>query len=674
MAFILKLTIITLCMLSTAYAAKVRMSGMSKELTTKMETLVKPRLVYINKRDATEWRADDAAFFLHQLLIKEGYSDCKVNWELPGNNEIILRTNLGTRYLLGTISSVSKKPLDQKLVDEYFAELITTGTFIKRENAPYLEDYPNKGAQNIANHLKSIGYWDAKVNVDSIKKQPTGLVDIQLNIQRGTLHKILQPAFKGVNSEHLALIQQQIAPYIQLPATTENISALNNTIHEYFRNAGYQFATLNISSQQINGIMLNFDIDTGNIYKIRKINVSGHERTSRSRFNRYTRSLDKEVYKEDAVNEITKQLLLTGAFESVRIIPQKIDDTTLDLNIEVKEAKPNFIRAYTGLASFDGFILGASYTNQNFLDKLQRFSVRSEISSRGLLGDISLTEPFFGGIPLQQTTRIYALQRDFEGYDKSVTGAELSFKWHIGDHLTSNLYGTVELVNLEASSLTAAELGLGDSDDSESQPQGDYFNARIGFEQTLDLRNDPVLPTSGFHAKGLFEYGTINGDASNSYLRTNLNTSYRYIIDKSDNKRIALRFNTGAIFPSDSNDLPIDLRLFSGGSKSIRSFGERELGPLSSSGDPLGGEAFWNFTAEYIHPFNDLISVVGFYDTGDLFSDAEDFSFSDPNHSIGLGLRLDLPIGPVKLEYGYNLNRKSGEPSGAVHFSIGAQF
>ena len=639
------------------------MSGMSTELTSKMKTLINPRLVFINKRDASEWRADDAAFFLHQLLIKEGYSDCKVNWELPGNNEILLRVNLGTRYLLGKISSVNKSPQDQKLINEYFAKLITTGIFINKESPPYLEDYPSKGAENMANHLKSIGYWNAKVNVVSIKKQSTGLVDIQLNIQRGLLHKILQPTFKGINPEHLALIQKKISPYIQLPATTENISALNNTIHEYFRDAGYQFATLNISSQQIDGIILNFDIDTGNIYKIRKIHVSGHERTSRSRFNRYTRSLNKEVYREDEVNEITKQLLLTGAFESVRIIPQKIDNTTLDLSIEVKEAKPNFIRAYTGLASFDGFTLGASYTNQNFLNKLQRFTVRSEVSSRGLLGEVSLTEPFFAGIPLEQTTRLYALQRDFDGYDKAVTGAELSFKWNIGDHLTSNFYGAVELVNLEASSLTAAELG----------PE-DYLNTRIGFEQTLDLRNDPVLPTAGFHAKGLFEYGTINGDASNSYFRTNLNTSYRYIFDKSNNKRIALRFNTGAIFPSDANDLPVDLRLFSGGSKSIRSFGERELGPLSTSGDPLGGEAFWNFTAEYIHPFNDLISVVGFYDTGDLFSDAADFSFSDPNHSIGLGVRLDLPIGPVRLEDGYNFNRQAGEPSGALHFSIGAQF
>lgn len=660
---ILTYTITVLSMLSIASAATVRMSGMDEDLTAKMKILVKPRLEYINKRTATEWRADDAAFFLHQLLTKEGYSECKVDWELPGNDVIQLKTNLGTRYLLGNISSVSDDPLAENIIDEYFSELITSGSFIRRKNAPYLKNYPAKGAENIANHLKSIGYWDAKVSIISVTKKPTGLVDIKLNIQRGNIHKILPPTFQGVTQEHLAAMGTQISKYIGTPATTKNISALNNTIDEYFRNAGYQFATLNISSKQTTGIALNFDINTGNIYKIRKVHVTGNERTSKSRFNRYARALDKKVYKESEADEIIKQLLLTGAFESVRIIPEKLNDTELDLQIIVKEAKPNYIRAYTGFASFDGFTLGSSYTNQNFLNKLQRFNVRSEISSRGLLGEISLTEPFFGGVALKHTTRLYALQRDFDGYDKSITGAEASFKWEPDDALTSYLYGAVELVSLDASGLTPAELG----------PE-DYLNLKFGFEQTIDLRNDPILPTAGFHARGLLEYGTISGDASNSYFRTNLNSSYRFIIDKNNNRRIALRFNTGAIFPSDASDFPIDLRNFSGGAKSVRSFGERELGPLSASNDPLGGEAYWNLSAEYIHPFNDLIAVVGFYDTGAVFAEAEDYNFSDATHGIGLGLRLDLPVGPVKLEYGYNLNQKPGEASGAFHFSIGAQF
>ena len=79
--FILTFSLTILSLLSTlsiTYAAKVRMTGMDEDLTGRMALLIEPRLEYIKKRSATEWRADDAAFFLYQLLVKEGYADSKV--------------------------------------------------------------------------------------------------------------------------------------------------------------------------------------------------------------------------------------------------------------------------------------------------------------------------------------------------------------------------------------------------------------------------------------------------------------------------------------------------------------------------------------------------------------------------------------------------------------------
>ncbi len=658
------LTLTLICsLLSTAHAAQVRVLGLNQDLSQIMASLMKPRLEFIGKRPATEWRADDAAFFLRELLKKEGYSESNVTWELPGNDLILLKAELGTRYVLGNISTISNDPLSQDLINKYFSEIIEEGSLIKRKKNPYLKDYPPQGAANIANHLKSIGYWDATVSVVNVQKQSNGQVNIKLNIQRGKMHDIASPTFTGITPDQITKIRQEITPFIDKPATSKNLSSLKNAVHQYYRDLGYQFVKLKVSSINTSAIEISFNIKTDNIYRIRKINLTGNKLTRSSRFKRYTSPLKGETYRESDINEVSKKLLLTGAFESVRITPHKISANELELNLEVSEAKPRFIRAYGGVASFDGFVLGAAYTNQNFLRKLQTYTIQSEISSRGLLGEISLTEPYFGGIPLSQTTRIYALQRRFDGYRKNQSGFELAFKWNFSDSITSRLYASLDYISLEASGLTAAELG-----------PNDYLNIKYGYEHTLDLRDSPVLPTKGLHARGLLEYGTISGDATNSYFRANLNTSYRHQLNNSNNSRLIFRFNTGAVLPSDADDLPIDLRIFSGGSDSIRSFGERELGPLSASNDPIGGEAYWNASAEYIHPFNDLISASVFYDTGNLFSDAESYSFSDPTQSLGLGLRIDLPVGPARFEYGYNLNRESGEPRGAFHFAIGAKF
>lgn len=650
-------------MLTMSRAAEVQVRGIGEKLRQTMATLIKPRLEFIGKRPATEWRADDAAFFLRELLIKKGYAQSKVNWELPGNDVILLRVDLGVKYVLGRISSVSNDPLSEKMIDDYFSELIIESTQIKRKKAPYLEGYPAKGATNIANYLKSQGYWDAKVSVVSVRKKSDGKVDIQLNIKRGEIHQILQPQFTGITAAQRVIIQHKSAPFTGKPATSANISLLNKAVHKHYRDQGYQFAKLGVSSQNLAGIKITFDVNTGNLYQVRNISIEGNKLTKPSRFNRYIKPILGETYRESDANEVARKLLLTGAFESVRLVPQKVNATELDLKLEVTEAKPRFVRAYGGVASFDGLVLGASYSNQNFLNKLQTFSARTEVNSRGLLGELSLTEPYFAGVHLSQTTRLYALQRRFDGYKKSQTGLETAFKWEPKASLTSRLYASMDYINLNSSVLSPAELG-----------PNDYINTKVGFDQTLDLRNNSTLPTDGFHAHGLLEYGTISGDAYNSYFRTDFNASYRLQLKNKSKSRVVFSFNSGAIFPSDSSDLPVDLRLFSGGVNSVRSFGEREMGPLSASRDPLGGEAYWNASTEYIHPFNDLLSGVLFYDTGSLFSDAGDYSFSNPSQSLGLGIRIDLPVGPARFEYGFNLNQKSGEPSGAFHFAIGAQF
>jgi outer membrane translocation and assembly module TamA len=130
----------------------------------------------------------------------------------------------------------------------------------------------------------------------------------------------------------------------------------------------------------------------------------------------------------------------------------------------------------------------------------------------------------------------------------------------------------------------------------------------------------------------------------------------------------------GILIPSGgSEDLPIDLRLFNGGSRSVRSFPDRELGP-KVSGYPSGGEAMWRANAELVRHLGRTFRVLGFVDSGVLSRDAGSLSSGEIEVAAGLGARLDLPIGPVRFEYGWNLTRGLDEPSGAFHFAIGSTF
>jgi outer membrane protein insertion porin family len=116
------------------------------------------------------------------------------------------------------------------------------------------------------------------------------------------------------------------------------------------------------------------------------------------------------------------------------------------------------------------------------------------------------------------------------------------------------------------------------------------------------------------------------------------------------------------------------LRYFLGGANSVRSFPARELGPTAENGVPRGGRSYWVANAEFTHAIVGPLNGVLFLDAGSLSRDHFDLLAADIKYALGLGVRLDLPIGPVRLEYGHSLNPEGNEPSGAFHFAIGAAF
>jgi outer membrane translocation and assembly module TamA len=106
----------------------------------------------------------------------------------------------------------------------------------------------------------------------------------------------------------------------------------------------------------------------------------------------------------------------------------------------------------------------------------------------------------------------------------------------------------------------------------------------------------------------------------------------------------------------------------------VRSFGERDLGPHDPRGNPIGGEFYTVFNAEYTFPiWGDLLGAI-FVDAGNLLRDARQPSLDDMRYALGVGLRYNLPIGPIRLDYGVNPDRRPDEDFGAFHFSFGFAF
>jgi outer membrane protein assembly factor BamA len=138
---------------------------------------------------------------------------------------------------------------------------------------------------------------------------------------------------------------------------------------------------------------------------------------------------------------------------------------------------------------------------------------------------------------------------------------------------------------------------------------------------------------------------------------------------------VALRTSQGLLWPGEGFDrIPLQERFYNGGQSTVRSFRESRLGPLDPSGKPTGGSWRNVFTAELRVPLGGLLESSVFADAGNVGEDIEEFGLAGLRWGLGLGIRLRLPIGPVRVDGAWNPDREIGEDEWVIHLSVGYPF
>ena len=120
--------------------------------------------------------------------------------------------------------------------------------------------------------------------------------------------------------------------------------------------------------------------------------------------------------------------------------------------------------------------------------------------------------------------------------------------------------------------------------------------------------------------------------------------------------------------------LPLFERFYLGGPNSIRSFKFRKISPLDENGIRVGGTSELLGNLEYIIPMPFNIRLAGFFDTGNVWGFNTKFDATDLRYASGAGVRWMSPFGPIRVDYGFNLNRQKGDDPGAFNFSVGSPF
>ena len=662
-----------LCLASSSLvssAADIRVEGLLSLKEGEVLDLLGDRLVHVKNKPPSVSRASDAAFLLESLMKRQGFQNPDVKAVISGNT-IRLVVNEGPRLSIGSVYVPGFEEEEQVRLSKLFKLPGQERVLRPGQEPPFKESDIAEGLSLLIADFRSRGYWRADAKVEKQGIAPgTEEMTFVIRIAPGKLHHLGEPRFDGAPDDLMASLRAKTAPHIGKVADTDLLTTLRSEVESIFRATGYPLETFKmnriLSDTSLPGATLTprFIIKFGTRQKIDQVIVKGAQKTDVERVTKRFDALRDDWFDAEEFDKRLKKVLATGAFSSVRVENSTDPEGNLDATLQVVEGKAKGASVYGGFGSYEGGILGVKYHDRNLFGNLWNFGVGVEASSRGFLGDIRLSDPWLFDTGTYLGLRLYSVTRSLEGYDKFETGLSAEFsRDDLGEHIDASVIIGTAIVNVDSNGIQRDELG-------ETVYTHNYIRADVGY----DRRDDPVSPSKGYHLNALLEAGFIAADSNSNYVKfETLGAGYIPVVPKKSQVNLAAR--VGMLFPSSGVDeFPIDLRLFTGGADTVRSFRFNELGPRSRSNDPLGGETYWVANVEYVHTLFGPMKGVGFVDAGHLSAVNDGFSFDSPEIAVGLGLRIDLPVGPIRLEYGHSLTQDAGDPSGVWHFAIGTAF
>lgn len=658
------ISVLSLAPLGLSRAADIRIEGLGGMSESEAIELLGDRLEHIRAKPPSSARAADAAFMLENLMQRQGFQRPDVRPAISGNT-IRLIVQEGPRVRIGSVAIPGFPEEDQIRLSRLFKLPGQERVLRPGQEPPFREADVPEGISLLEADFRSRGYWKAKATVEKRGMVPgTDEIAFIIRIEPGPLHHLGAPRFDGAPPELLPQLEATAAPHVGKVANTDLITALRGEVESVFRSTGFPLETFKMNRILGDGRLTpRFIIKFGTRQRLDEVHVSGTEKTKVHRVLQRFEDLKGDWFDAQEFDKRLKKILATGAFSSVRLEQTTDLGGMLDATLHVVEGRARGTSIYGGFGSYEGGIVGLKYHDRNFFGNLWNFSTGIEVSSRGMLGDIRLSNPWLFNTETYLGLRLFSVTRSYEGYDKFETGFSAEFsRDDFIPHLDASIILGTSVVDVSGSDIPDYQLG-----------ETFYGHQFIRADFSYDRRNDPVSPSSGYHLNARAEAGLIIGDISSHYYRFDLlGATYIPVGAKG---QINLATRAAMLFPSTGvGEFPIDLRLFTGGSDSVRSFRFNELGPRSVTNEPLGGEAYWVTNAEYVHSIAGPLKGVAFVDAGTLSALNQGLDFSSPEIAVGLGIRLDLPVGPVRFEYGHNLTKDDNESSGIWHFAIGATF
>ncbi len=610
---------------------------------------------------------------MRYLYNEEGYHAARIEPELTTDerNESILTFNIteGKKVLIDEIAFDGNIVVSSK-------DLIAAMKTKKRWIFSWITGRGTYKAEDIQFDLDAIksvyfdrGYMDVKIKQPQISLVHNDkYMRLLIEVDEGAQYKTGSIRISG----DLLKPRKELKKLILLEEgkvfsrTDLRKSVLN--INDLYADEGY--ANVNVipftdKDSELLSIDLRLEIEQGELIHIENINISGNTITRDKVLRRELSLIEGDRYSASKIRDSRNRLRNLGFFEKINITTSPGSETTLnDLDIEVEEKPTGSFTIGVGYSSVDNMIGQGSIKQGNFLGYGIKLDASATIGGATQLYKIGVTDPYFLDSKWSAGFELYRTEREYSDFTERAIGGAVK----AGHPLTRYSRGTLTYRYEEKDIFDVADYV--DPNSLIYRQQGESVLSSITASITRNSTDYRMDPSSGGFTNLTTEYAGLGG--SEHFGRVDL--SHRHFFSLFWDTVISFNGDIGQVFKTTDDEIPVGERYYLGGLRSIRGFNTREVGPKEGE-IFIGGEKSAYFNVDYLFPINKKYGLKGllFFDTGNAWLENEDY-FSDMRYSVGYGVRWYSPLGPLRFEWGHNLDPREGEKDLVFEFSIGSYF
>jgi outer membrane protein assembly complex protein YaeT len=542
-------------------------------------------------------------------------------------------------------------------------------------------------------YYRDHGFPRARVLSSDIAPREDGRsVELTITIEEGPPLLVREIAIVGLDplpADEIEALRGRLPVTLGEPVVHQEVLAAGEMLANSLKDRGYAYATVRpVEDRLENGaVRLRFEGRPGDQTFFGDIEITGNSSVSDHAIRRQLTYRPGELFRRELLQESQRRLYGLELFEFATIDVQDAEQQLVEARtrVTVAEGKHRRVRFSLGYGTEEKVRAEAAWQHVNWFGGARTLSVRGKWSSldRGVQVDVG--QPYFFHPRLALVLDAHHWFANEPAYTLLTRGGRAAITGHLGPHASWSVALTAENEHSEIAPAALADLSLRDElialglDPTTGRQEGMLTSVGVSAaHDTMDNALDPSdghllslkLEQAGAWLPGSYNFLGVGGEAR----------YYRRVLDRTV---LASRMRFSSLDPLGGKaNAPFSRRSFLGGSASLRGWGRYEVAPLSDSGLPIGGHSLFEVSQEARVRVGGKLGVVVFVDAGNVWADAWDFQLGDLVADAGAGVRYYTPIGPMRLDFAYQLTpiealRIDGAPQTRrwrLHFSIGQAF